>query len=224
KNTPNRILALLASNAKVDIRFTLRARDKNALAKETKSFSKEILKRVPRGCVYGHDTETLEEVVFNLLRQANKRIAFAESCTGGYIAKRITDIPGSSEVFMESWVNYSNEAKRKRLGVRAATLSRYGAVSQETAREMAIGALERSDADIAVSVTGIAGPGGGTPEKPLGLVWYGLAWKSESGHDAPHVETFKTITPFGRDLTRQFAAHRALDLVRRHLMGLPLEL
>jgi PncC family amidohydrolase len=112
-------------------------------------------------------------------------LAVAESCTGGQVASRLTDIPGSSDVFLAGWVTYSNEAKRSALGVRRATLERHGAVSAETAAEMARGALKRSGADVAVSVTGIAGPAGGTKEKPVGLVWYGLAWRGKKGFQVP---------------------------------------
>lgn len=102
-------------------------------------------------------------------------LAAAESCTGGMVAAAITDIPGSSAVLDRGFVTYSNEAKSEMLGVRPETIARFGAVSQQVAREMANGALARSRADIAVAVTGIAGPTGGTEKKPVGLVWFALA-------------------------------------------------
>ncbi|MEX0344093.1 MAG: CinA family protein [Rhizobiaceae bacterium] len=108
---------------------------------------------------------------------AGKMIATAESCTGGMIAAALTDIAGSSDVFERGFVTYSNQAKVELLGVSVETLLEHGAVSQQTAAEMAIGAARHSGADIAVSVTGIAGPGGGTPEKPVGLVYLGFAGK-----------------------------------------------
>ena len=111
------------------------------------------------------------------LKAAHKTVAFAESCTGGLIAKRITDVSGASEVFGFGFVTYANEAKMKLLGVSPETLEKHGAVSPETAREMALGAKRVSGADIAVSVTGIAGPTGGTPEKPVGLVYMGVAFE-----------------------------------------------
>ena len=102
-------------------------------------------------------------------------LATAESCTGGLIGKTVTDVPGASEIFGYGMVTYSNEAKQKVLGVKEETLARYGAVSPETAEEMAIGLRKLSSADYAVSVTGIAGPGGGSTEKPVGLVYMGVA-------------------------------------------------
>src|ERR1700733_8605446 len=110
-----------------------------------------------------------------LLLQGGRRVATAESCTGGWIAKCLTDIAGSSSWFERGYVTYSDAAKMQALGVRSPTLQAHGAVSAETAREMARGALMQSGADIAVSVTGIAGPDGGSLEKPVGLVWFALA-------------------------------------------------
>ena len=113
------------------------------------------------------------------LLATRRRVVTAESCTGGWIAKTITDIPGSSQWFDTAFVAYSNAAKMRELGVRKATLVRHGAVSEEVAREMARGALRASDADLAVAVTGIAGPDGGTPAKPVGTVW--LCWGARRG-------------------------------------------
>ncbi|HLI17809.1 MAG TPA: CinA family protein [Rhodanobacteraceae bacterium] len=113
--------------------------------------------------------------VATALRKQGEMLAAAESCTGGWIAKVLTDIPGSSEWFDTAAVTYSNRAKQTLLGVSTATLERCGAVSRECALEMVSGALARSDASIAVAVTGIAGPGGGTPDKPVGTVW--IAWQ-----------------------------------------------
>ncbi|MGZ8236850.1 MAG: CinA family protein [Methylobacter sp.] len=114
-----------------------------------------------------------------LLKASGKTIATAESCTGGWIAQTITDVPGSSAWFDRGFVTYSNTAKVQMLGVNPQTLDKYGAVSMETATEMAAGALEYSDADVAVAVTGIAGPDGGTPDKPVGTVF--IAWAHKNG-------------------------------------------
>lgn len=128
------------------------------------------------GVIYGEDAETLEQAVVGLLQRRNKRIALAESCTGGLIAKRITDVPDASHVFDLGMVTYSNGAKSEFLGVPPEMLAQHGAVSPEVARAMAEGARAAGRADLGVSVTGIAGPGGGTDAKPVGTVHVGLAW------------------------------------------------
>lgn len=128
--------------------------------------------------------QRLAEQLGQALNTAGKVLATAESCTGGWIAEVITSVPGSSVWFDRGFVTYSNLAKREMLGVEAATLSRFGAVSEETARAMAEGALKHSHADLVVAVTGIAGPGGGTPAKPVGMVcfaWAGRGAETESG-------------------------------------------
>ncbi|HEX2385414.1 MAG TPA: competence/damage-inducible protein A [Candidatus Binatia bacterium] len=130
--------------------------------------------------VYAEGDVTLEEVAGKLLREKGWSLALAESCTGGVIAARITRIPGSSEYFKSSVVSYSNESKMHFLGVKESTLKEHGAVSRETAVEMAEGALRASAADIALSTTGVAGPGGGSEAKPVGTVWIGLARRGSS--------------------------------------------
>ncbi len=140
--------------------------------------------------------------------------ATAESCTGGLIAGAITDVSGSSGWFERGFVTYSNEAKIELLGVRPETLSRFGAVSEETARAMVAGALERSRADVAVAVTGVAGPTGGTPEKPVGLVW--LAWGVRGGA----VEAVSRRFPGNRAAVREATVAVALDgLIKRARPG-----
>lgn len=123
----------------------------------------------------GSDARALSRSLLDLCRSRRLTIATAESCTGGLVAGALTDIPGSSDVIDRGFVTYSNEAKMDMLGVRKETLDRFGAVSEETAREMAEGALARSRASITLAVTGIAGPDGGSEEKPVGLVWIGVA-------------------------------------------------
>jgi nicotinamide-nucleotide amidase len=134
--------------------------------------------------IYGEGDVTLEEIVGKLLRKKGWTLALAESCTGGYVGHRITRVAGSSAYFKSSIVSYSNEAKIHFLGVNKATLERHGAVSRETALEMAEGALREGEADIALGVTGIAGPSGGSAEKPVGTVWMGIARPGHS--DARH--------------------------------------
>ena len=158
----------------VRLRVTASAADREAAKELIQPVMKEI-RRTLGNAVYSVDEPRLEAVVVEKLKEKGKTVAFAESCTGGLISKRITDIPGSSAVFGYGFCTYANEAKTKILGVKRETLDLYGAVSPQTAEEMAKGALEVSGADIALSVTGIAGPDGGTEEKPVGLVYMGIA-------------------------------------------------
>lgn len=127
------------------------------------------------------DHESISKLAESLVRELalrGKAVATAESCTGGWIAKAITDIPGSSEVFGYGIVCYSNGAKESQLGVRTETIARHGSVSEPVVREMAEGVLKLSGADLAVAVSGVAGPGGGSPEKPVGMVWFAWAVRS----------------------------------------------
>ena len=128
--------------------------------------------------------QDLAREVLSLARERGMKLAMAESCTGGMVAAALTDIAGSSDVVDRGFVTYSNQAKHEMLGVSNDTLETFGAVSRQTAQEMAEGALTRSQADIAISITGIAGPGGGSEEKPVGLVWFGLASKNGVGFTA----------------------------------------
>ncbi len=139
------------------------------------------------------------------LKSARLRLATAESCTGGWIAKCMTDVAGSSEWFDRGFVTYSNQAKMETLGVRAATLAHHGAVSEQTVREMAAGALANSRARVAVAVSGIAGPSGGTPEKPVGTVW--LAWQLDDNPALARRWAFEG----GRDAIRRQAVLKAME-------------
>jgi nicotinamide-nucleotide amidase len=129
---------------------------------------------------------TLEQTVIAQATTLGKKIATAESCTGGFIAHRLTNVPGAAAVFLQGWVTYANEAKMRELGVPAQLIETHGAVSEPVAAAMAAGALRMSGADLAISVTGIAGPDGGTPEKPVGTVWLGLARKDGGAPQTRH--------------------------------------
>jgi nicotinamide-nucleotide amidase len=162
--------------------------------------------------VYGRDDQTLAEVVGARLAQSNKTIAVAESCTGGLIGKMLTDVPGSSRYFAYGWVTYGNQAKHSELGVDSALLAQYGAVSEPVVRAMAEGARQRSGADVAVAVTGIAGPEGGTEQKPVGLVYVGLATPDQT-------IVQKCQFPQSSAMIRNRAALTALNLVRLQMNG-----
>jgi nicotinamide-nucleotide amidase len=134
------------------------------------------------------DLEALAQEVGQALKDKGLMLATAESCTGGWVAQAVTSVAGSSEWFDRGFVTYTNIAKREMLGVTTATLTRHGAVSERTARAMAEGALERSRAQVALAVTGIAGPAGGTPGKPVGTVWF--AWAGKKRDTASRMRSF----------------------------------
>jgi len=148
--------------------------------------------------------------VVGLLAQRGKTLALAESCTGGFIANQITNVPGASKIFPGGIVAYSNEAKRKFLGVRARTLAQHGAVSEAVAREMAGGARKKFGADFAIAVTGIAGPGGGTKSKPVGTVFIALAGDGETVVE-------RKLNPLGREKFKRAAANQALKMLQLRL-------
>jgi nicotinamide-nucleotide amidase len=163
--------------------------------------------------VYGIDVTSIEERVSQMLRERGMTIATAESCTGGLIAKGLTDLPGSSEIFGFGTVTYANEAKTKLLGVPAELIEEKGAVCPEVAAAMAEGVRNLSGADIGLGITGIAGPGGGSEDKPVGLIYVGV-----SGEGGTRVEEFRLGTKTRtRTVIRKFAAARALNLVRKYL-------
>jgi len=158
---------------------------------------------------------SLVEELSLLLAGKNLRLVTAESCTGGLIAAAMTDRSGSSAIFERGYVTYSNESKIEELGVKSETIETYGAVSEQCATEMAQGALKNSHADIALSVTGIAGPNGGTPEKPVGLVFIGIAQPNKS----PHIT--KIIFEGDRTSIRQATVEKALELLIEKLETTP---
>ena len=166
--------------------------------------------------VVSEDRRVLEEVVVDLLKAGSKTLAVSESCTGGAIASRITDVPGASAVFGFGFVTYANEAKSQQLGVSSVDLATAGAVSEQVASAMAEGCLKVSGADYALSVTGIAGPGGGTPDKPVGTVFVALADRHQP------TEVRKLFFPVGRDRFKMLVSQAALEMVRRRLRGLRL--
>jgi nicotinamide-nucleotide amidase len=163
--------------------------------------------------IYSEDGRRLHEVVAALLLERRLTLALAESCTGGMLAGRLTDVPGSSAFLERGYVTYSNRSKVETLGVDPALLERVGAVSAETAQAMAEGARRASGADIGLGITGIAGPGGGTPEKPVGLVFVAM-----SGAAGDRVR--RAHFPGDRGRVRRQAVNAALDMIRRGVLGI----
>lgn len=207
---PSVNVALLAEVGKVDIRLTACGGDEDKVRESLRRFRRLIEERIGSECIYGVDDQTLESVVGELLKCNGLTISVAESCTGGMIASRLTNVPGASSYLLESFVTYSNEAKVARLGVACDLIERYGAVSAQVAQAMAQGARRVARADLALSATGIAGPTGGGPQKPVGLVYLGLAW----GDDTLVVERRFLGN---RNENRTYSVNAALDLLRRHL-------
>ncbi len=194
-------------------RLTLRVQAEAEEPAEARRLVEEGVRAIRRRLghhVYGEGEVSLAEVVLDALRARGATLAVAESLTGGEIGHLITEVPGASDVFLADLVCYSNEAKEDLLGVPGATLRAHGAVSAETALAMALGARERTGADFAVSTTGIAGPAGGSPEKPVGLVWTAVSW---SGGE----RTLRRVHAGSRHDVKVKAAHQGLDLLRRVL-------
>lgn len=168
-------LAYLPTFGDLKLRLTANGDDLEQLKKQVDELIKKLLPLVNK-YVYGYDDEALEMVIGRLLKAKNQKLALAESCTGGYVSHRITSVAGSSDYFNAAIVPYQNELKIEQLGVRQGTIEKYGAVSEETVIEMARNVKKKFSADYGLASSGIAGPGGGTPEKPVGLIWIACAW------------------------------------------------
>jgi nicotinamide-nucleotide amidase len=176
---PNNVkLAYLPSLGQVRLRLTARGGSRDQLEQTLERYVQE-LEGLVDDLVFGFDDQTLEEVVGETLRAKKLTVGTAESCTGGFLAHRITSIPGSSDYFLGSIIAYANEVKQELLGVKEETLQEYGAVSEATVREMVAGTLKLLGTDLAIATSGIAGPGGGTPEKPVGTVWLAIGNQHE---------------------------------------------
>lgn len=212
----NPTVAPYAKSGEVQVRVSAKAESADAAFALVDPMVEHI-RNMLGDVVYGVDVGSLQAAVVALLREKKLTVALAESCTGGKVAAAITDIPGASDVFGCSVCAYSNDIKQKLLNVSAKTLADHGAVSAETAREMAAGVRALSGADIGISITGIAGPGGGSAEKPVGLVWFGVDC-------AAFQETRKQLLSRGhkeeRGMIRNMATLYALDLIRRAALRL----
>jgi len=207
----NPTIATYAKDGEVTLRITARYPKNGSGTDLIRPVTDEIKRRFG-DAVYSEDNRSLEEVVAGLLMEKKKTISLAESCTGGLLAAKLTDIPGISSAFDRAAVTYSNRAKMEELGVRKETLERYGAVSEQTAKEMALGIRKVSDTDLGVSVTGIAGPGGGTAEKPVGLVYTALAHK-----DGVIVKRLDLLGD--RAKIRNMTCLHVFNMIRRYLIS-----
>ncbi len=210
KGPPGLPLAYLPHVDGTDLRLTTRDSSPQVTQDRLNAGALQ-LKAVLGEYVYGEGKTDLAAVVLDLLRERSQRIAVAESCTGGMLGARLTAIAGSSDVVLGGVIAYANEVKETHLGVRRETLREFGAVSEETAREMAAGACERFNAQVGVAITGIAGPGGGTPEKPVGTVCIAVTASGTT-------RSVRVQMLGDRDEVRRRSAQAALNLVRRSLM------
>ncbi len=198
----NPTIATYAKTKEVHLRVTARAETDEEAKKILKPVVKEIKKRFGNAVYTTDENETLEDVVVRLLTKYDLTVTTAESCTGGLLAGRLVNVPGASEVFSEGFVTYSNKAKRKQLDVSKTTLRKYGAVSEQTAKEMATGGVFATDADVCIAVTGVAGPDGGTPEKPVGLVYIACYMK-----DNVQVEEYHLTATGRKSVSRRWYRH-----------------
>lgn len=208
-------LAFLPNQYGVRLRITVKSEDEETAKNKLISIEQKIRSKVGR-YIYGRDDETLEQVVGRLLKERSLRVATAESCTGGGLSDRITNIAGSSDYFERGVVTYSNAAKVELLKVNEDTIHEKGAVSQEVAMQMAEGIKAISGAEIGIALTGIMGPGGGSANKPVGTVYIGYC--------DDKVCTAKRYQ-FGEDrmLNKQRATQAALEMLRRNILGIPLD-
>lgn len=199
-------VAYCARPGEVDVRLSARGPQANAQVRETAA----IVRRAVGAFVFSEDVTDLEAVVLHRLKAAGQTLVVAESCTGGHLGDRLTDVPGASEVFLGGWIPYSNRAKESWLGVSADLLRAHGAVSLPVAQAMAEGARQHTGASYALAITGIAGPGGGSPDKPVGTVFIALA-------SATGTRVIERHNPWDRLTFKQVTAQQALDLLRTAL-------
>lgn len=211
QNQNNPTIAPYAKNGEVHFRVTAKADNYNEAEALLEPVIMELKARFGNNIYTTEEDVTLEEAVIEILLRHRLTLSTAESCTGGLLSGRIVNVSGASDVFMEGFITYSNNAKMKYLNVNPETLEKYGAVSEETAREMAEGCAKASGCDVSVAVTGIAGPKGGTPEKPVGLVYIAC-------HAGKKTFVIKCQFNGNRQKVREQSVAAALDLVRRSVL------
>ena len=202
--------AILAHNYLIDVKVSVSGENELIIDDTLKNINNEFI-NVLGDNIYGYNDETLESVIQKMLVETRRTVSVAESCTGGMVSSKLTNIPGSSMCFKQSVVTYSNEAKMQMLNVKKETLEQFGAVSEQTANEMLNGILNLSKSEYAVSITGIAGPGGGSEEKPVGLVYIGVSFNGNN-------EVNKCLFLGTRQDIRERATNVALDSIRRVIL------
>ena len=208
----NPTIAPYAKTGEVHLRITAKAINEETADEMMEPMMEELYRRFGSQIFTTEEAVTLEETVVELLKEKGKTVTTAESCTGGLVAGRLLNVPGASSVYMEGYITYSNEAKEKLLGVSHSTLEQCGAVSKETACEMAEGAAKAAGADLAISVTGIAGPDGGTKEKPVGLVYVGCYADGEA-------RAYEFHFTGNRAKNRESTVAKALTILREALIN-----
>jgi nicotinamide-nucleotide amidase len=208
----NPTIATYVKNVEAVVRITAKAKSEEEAKALIEPVAQEIYRRFGKN-VYAEGDKNIRMAVCEELLEKNITVACAESCTGGMVASAFTDYPGISQVFIEGAVTYCNDAKMRRLGVKAETLEKYDAVSAETAMEMAEGIAKTSGAEIGVSTTGVAGPGGGTPERPVGLVYVGFYRNGKA-------KAVKLNYPGLRETVRTRAVDAVFNIIRNELEGL----
>ncbi len=209
EKSANPTLAPYAETAGVRLRLAAMAENEQDGKRLITNARERIIKEIGE-YIYAEEDKTLAETVVELLIKNKLTVSAAESCTGGMFAKMIVDIPGSSDILSESFVTYSNNAKMKYLGVKSGTLSKFGAVSRETAKEMAEGVSKAAGSDFGVGITGIAGPGGGTAEKPVGLVYVSVCFNGVA-------DVRKLMLTGSREKIRYTAALNAFDMIFKRI-------
>jgi len=213
-NLPEHIkLAYLPQSGIVRLRLSASGNEKEKLEKEVENYCKDLNNYIPE-LIYGYDEITLEEVTGQLLREKNRTVSTAESCAGGYLAHLITSIPGSSDYYTGSVISYANEVKTSQLGVDLRDLEKYGAVSRQVVEQMALGVKDKLGTDYSMAVSGIAGPDGGTKEKPVGTVWIAVAT-----HGNVQSKLFHFGEHRGRNI--RLSALAALNMLRLEILKKP---
>lgn len=208
---PSLKLTTLAYPGQIEIHISARSKkSQDEAEKNLNKLKKTILQKL-QDYVFSTSGGELEDIVGKLLRINKKNLAVAESCTGGFLAHRLTNVPGSSDYFIQGVVAYSNKAKTNLLDVPPDLIKKHGAVSLEVAQVMAIGVRRKAHSNLGMAITGIAGPTGGTPEKPVGLVYVALAWEEGS-------EVSKNLFLGKREAIKFQSSQKALDMARRHLL------